>query len=99
MPYRATVEYKDTYFPTKTYANLSLPKGKYKAVNVKLGKAMGENWWCVMFPPLCFTDGATGKMDNEGTEYLKKTLSEDEYRLISLNDDMKFKFKIIEIIK
>ena len=47
----------------------------------------------------CFTDGATGKMDNEGTEYLKKTLSEDEYRLISLNDDMKFKFKIIEIFK
>ncbi len=99
VPYRATVEYKDTYFPTKTYANLSLPKGKYKAVNVKLGKAMGENWWCVMFPPLCFTDGATGKIDNEGTQYLKKTLSEDEYRLISLNDDMKFKFKIIEMFK
>ena len=99
VPYRAKVEYKDTYFPTKTYANLSLPKGKYKAVNVKLGKAEGENWWCVMFPPLCFTDGATGKIDEKGEAYLKKTLTDDEYRLISLNDDMKFKFKIIEVFK
>lgn len=99
VPYRAKVEYGDTYFPTKTYANLSLPKGEYKAVNVKLGKALGENWWCVMFPPLCFTDGATGKVDKQGETYLKQTLTDDEYRLISLNDNMQFKFKIIEVFK
>lgn len=99
IPYRAKAEYGDTYFPTKNYGNLSLPKGKYKAVNIKLGKAEGENWWCVMFPPLCFTEVATGKIDKEGHNYLKKELTKDEFKLISLNEDMQFKFKIIEMFK
>ena len=98
-PYSAEVEYKETYFPTKIYGNIALPSGKYMAINVKLGKAMGENWWCVMFPPLCFTEGATGKINEDGEKYLKEALTKDEYKLISLNDDMKFKFKIIEIFK
>jgi stage II sporulation protein R len=98
-PYGAKVEYKETWFPTKVYGNIALPSGKYMAVNVKLGKAKGENWWCVMFPPLCFTDGATGKINEDGEKYLKETLTKDEYKLISLNDDMKFKFKIIEMFK
>ena len=99
VPYRAKAEYGDTYFPTKTYGNLSLPKGKYKAVNIRLGNAKGENWWCVMFPPLCFTEGATGEIDKKGHEYLKQNLTQDEFKLISLNEDMRFKFKIIEIFK
>lgn len=99
VPYRAKAEYGNTYFPTKTYGNLSLPKGKYKAVNIRLGNAKGENWWCVMFPPLCFTEGATGKIDEKGHTYLKKNLTQDEFKLISLNEDMQFKFKIIEMFK
>ena len=98
-PYRAKTEYKDTYFPTKTYGNLSLPKGEYKAVNIRLGKATGENWWCVMFPPLCFTEGATGKISEDGEKYLKKNLTQDEFKLISLNENLEFKFKIIEIFR
>lgn len=99
VPYRAKVEYKDTYFPTKYYGSIALPEGRYKAVNVKLGKAEGENWWCVMFPPLCFTDGATGKINEQGEKYLKQNLTNDEYKLISLNDNMEFKFKLIEMFK
>ncbi len=98
-PYDAVVEYKETYFPTKMYGNISLPSGKYMAVNVKLGKAEGENWWCVMFPPLCFTESATGEINPQGEKYLKETLTKDEMKLISLNDEMQFKFKIIEIFK
>ena len=97
--YKVDIQVGEEYFTTRCYENFTMPAGVYNAVRVNIGSAEGKNWWCVMFPPLCFTDGATGKMDNEGTEYLKKTLSEDEYRLISLNDDMKFKFKIIEIFK
>ena len=98
-PYGAKVEYKETYFPTKIYGNISLPSGKYMAVNVKLGEAKGENWWCVMFPPLCFTDSATGRINQEGEKYLNETLTKDELKLITLNDEMQFKFKIIEIFK
>lgn len=43
-------------FPIKSYGNLVLPAGKYEAVRVLIGKAEGKNWWCVLFPPLCFVD-------------------------------------------
>lgn len=43
-------------FPIKSYGNLVLPAGKYEAVRVLIGKAEGKNWWCVLFPPLCFID-------------------------------------------
>lgn len=43
-------------FPTKSYGSLVLPAGEYEAVRVLIGKAEGSNWWCVLFPPLCFVD-------------------------------------------
>lgn len=43
-------------FPIKSYGNLVLPAGKYEAVRILLGRAEGKNWWCVLFPPLCFVD-------------------------------------------
>lgn len=41
-------------FPTKSYGNIVLPAGEYEAVKIKIGEAAGANWWCVLFPPLCF---------------------------------------------
>lgn len=43
-------------FPIKAYGNLVLPAGKYEAVRILIGNAQGKNWWCVLFPPLCFVD-------------------------------------------
>lgn len=43
-------------FPIKAYGSLVLPAGKYEAVRILIGKAEGKNWWCVLFPPLCFID-------------------------------------------
>jgi stage II sporulation protein R len=43
-------------FPTRRYGNVTLPAGDYEAVKIMLGKGRGENWWCVLFPPLCFAD-------------------------------------------
>lgn len=43
-------------FPIKSYGSLVLPAGKYEAVRVLIGRAEGKNWWCVLFPPLCFVD-------------------------------------------
>ena len=48
-------------FPVKAYGDLVLPAGKYEAVRILLGDAQGKNWWCVLFPPLCFIDAANGK--------------------------------------
>lgn len=49
-------EYGDYIFPTKSYGSLVLPGGEYEAVRVVIGEGKGSNWWCVLFPPLCFVD-------------------------------------------
>lgn len=54
--YPVTVQIGDFDFPLKAYGNLVLPAGKYEAVRILIGKAEGKNWWCVLFPPLCFID-------------------------------------------
>ena len=58
--YPVTVEIGNFEFPTKTYGDISFPAGNYDALRVKIGNANGRNWWCVMFPPLCFVDTTTG---------------------------------------
>lgn len=85
-------------FPTKTYGDISLPSGYYDALRIEIGKAKGQNWWCVMFPPLCFVDVSSGIVPDESKETMKSDLSDEEFSLISDNEDsnVKFKFKLIE---
>jgi stage II sporulation protein R len=102
--YNVKVELGYSNFPTKQYSNIVLPAGNYKALKVVIGEGTGKNWWCVMFPPLCFVDidnGITGK-DTENN--LKKVLSEKEYNMIAEQgktniEDIELKFKIIEVIQ
>jgi stage II sporulation protein R len=54
--YPVTYFYGRDTFPTKSYGNIVLPAGEYEAVKIKIGKAAGANWWCVLFPPLCFVN-------------------------------------------
>ncbi len=51
--YPVKVELTECYFPTRQYESITLPAGKYKAVRVVIGEGTGQNWWCVMFPPMC----------------------------------------------
>ncbi|MBE7091520.1 MAG: hypothetical protein E7363_06410 [Clostridiales bacterium] len=55
--YTASAEVKSEVFPTRVYQGISLPYGRYEALIISLGKAQGENWWCVVYPPLCFSGG------------------------------------------
>ncbi|WP_078393029.1 stage II sporulation protein R [Shouchella patagoniensis] len=57
----------DVSFPTKLYGNIVYPAGLYNAVLITLGEGQGENWWCVLFPPLCFLD-----MDNAEAKELEQ---------------------------
>lgn len=54
--YSVNVKINNEYFPTRTYSNTTLESGYYDAVIVELGEAEGDNWWCVMYPPLCFVN-------------------------------------------
>ena len=55
--YTSAVKVENEKFPTRVYDDVTLPCGYYDAVIVELGKAEGKNWWCVVYPPLCFTNG------------------------------------------
>lgn len=98
--YPVTVEYGNFYFPLKRYANVMLPSGDYDAFRVKIGQAEGKNWWCVMFPPLCFVNETTGEMDEAALQQLKAAVSEDEYELITNSEDgdlpVVMRFKVVD---
>lgn len=96
--YDVTVEVGNFDFPTKNYGDISLPAGYYDALRVKIGEAKGQNWWCVMFPPLCFVNVTSGIVPEESKETMKENLNEEEYALISNQDSstVQFKFKLIE---
>lgn len=97
--YSCNLEIGNYYFPTKYYGNISLPSGYYDALKINIGDAKGKNWWCSLYPPLCFTDVSSGVIDEESQEVLKNNLTDDEYILISKgNENIKLKFKIIELI-
>ena len=51
------VDYGYNYFPNKTYKGVEYDSGKYESLVITLGDGLGENWWCVMYPPLCLIDG------------------------------------------
>ncbi len=89
-------------FPTKTYGNITLPSGNYTALRIEIGKAKGENWWCVMYPPLCLTQGVLTVSD-EANSKLKSELNSSEYDLITKQDSgaipVEVRFKIVEIFQ
>lgn len=98
-PDDAAIEIGQFDFPSKKYGKLTLPAGKYNAVRVIIGEGKGKNWWCVMFPPLCFTNG-TLSISEECDDYLRSHLSNGEYHLITdCTEKPELRFKTIELIK
>lgn len=73
-------------FPAKMYSSIVLPAGEYDALKVTIGKGEGKNWWCVMFPPLCFIDITHGITSEETETRLKSVLDDDEYNSILSNE-------------
>ena len=98
--YSVNVEVGNFSFPSKIYGDITLPPGYYDALRIKIGKAEGQNWWCVMFPPLCFVDVTSGVVPDESKEIMKENLSKEEFDLISKNsNEVKVKFKIVEVLQ
>lgn len=99
--YDVTVKIGNFDFPTKSYGDISFPAGNYDALRIEIGSAQGQNWWCVMFPPLCFVDVTSGVVPDESKEIMKENLKDEEYSIISDNEssDIKFKFSLIEFFK
>lgn len=76
---KVQVSLKNRAFPVKRYGDLTFPKGTYQALCVEIGQAQGHNWWCVLFPSLCFVDETTAIVPEESKEKLKHSLTREEY--------------------
>lgn len=97
--YEARASLKTDAFPTKQYGNITLPAGYYNALRIEIGGAEGRNWWCVMFPPICYTmEKETLPEDMETA--LKETLDEETNGLIHYEEEdtsIRLRFKIVEL--
>ena len=99
--YPISIEIGKFEFPQKSYGDISFPAGNYDALRVKIGESSGQNWWCVMFPPLCFVDTTTGIVPDSSKESLQENLSEENYKIVTEtnNNEISLKFKIIELFE
>ena len=92
LPYTATARLINEYFDVRSYDGVTLPAGRYQALKIVLGEGKGQNWWCVMFPPLCLP-AATAEEDDYavfGGDGAKVVRGEPEYEI---------RFRIVEIVE
>lgn len=91
--YGVEIKVENEYFNTRTYDNIvTLPAGYYNAIKVIIGEGKGQNWWCVMFPPMCLP---TAVAECE----ISDVLTEDETEIVTETEKYKFKFKIVEFFE
>ena len=92
MDYEADAQVTKCYFPEKSYGDMTFPEGKYEALRITLGEAAGHNWWCVLYPNLCFLDATYAVVSDDGKEKLKGVLTDDEYQLLTDDKELKVKW-------
>ena len=88
--YTVSVKAEPSYFPTRTYENVTLPAGYYKSLKVIIGEGKGKNWWCVLFPPMCLP--AAEKEE----DVLSNVLDEKEKQLVLSKPKYEIRFWIVE---
>ena len=86
-------------YPTRNYESMSFPSGEYVSLRVLIGKAEGQNWWCVLFPPLCLS-AASEKAENEDA-FIAVGLNSEQYKIITETEDTKYylRFKFLEALQ
>lgn len=96
--YNVSAEFENCYFPIKEYGSLTFPAGYYDALRIKLGKAEGKNWWCVMYPNLCFVQGTYALVNEEVKETLEGMLTPDEYHMLLDGNKTKISFQYLTFL-
>ncbi|MBE5940727.1 MAG: stage II sporulation protein R [Lachnospiraceae bacterium] len=98
--YEVTGQIATTYFPIKTYGDIMLPAGDYTAYQLIIGNGTGANWWCILYPPLCFVDLSTGIVPDDSKDELKSILNDGEYTLITTGkpEITKVRFKYLTFL-
>lgn len=87
--YPVKIEIAKTDFETRTYDNVTLPAGQYDAVRVLIGEAKGQNWWCVMFPPMCIPAA-------QPEPEIEDVLTDSETDIVVNKNKYQIQFKLVE---
>ncbi len=90
--YGVRAELVNEFFDTRAYGDITLPAGNYEAVKIVLGEGKGENWWCVMFPPLCLPAVTCG-------EDSIAVFSAEERKVVEQSPKYEVRFKLVEFIE
>lgn len=95
--YSYSFKIDNCYFPTKNYGDITFPLGNYDCLNIKIGNGNGENWWCVMFPPVCINTSSV-IVDDSSQDILKDSINNESFSIVTNESaDYRIKFKILEI--
>ena len=93
---KVKVHFVQEKFPEKTYGQYTFPEGIYDALRIDLGEAKGHNWWCVMYPNMCFEGSVYEVVDGKSEKVLKDTLSETEYQSLMEEKNYKISWKWLD---
>ncbi len=90
--YTVTAEVTTCDFPEKSYGDITFPAGEYEALRIEIGEAKGQNWWCVLYPNLCFIDAVHAVVPEESKAELKEVLEEDTYKMVTATTPFRLKW-------
>lgn len=96
--YKVQTFLKEVKFPVKTYGDYTFPAGDYEALEVVIGDGEGRNWWCVMYPNMCFSGSVYEVVDEDAKEELREVLSEEEYEQVFTSGNYKVQFKYLTFL-
>ena len=96
--YTVTAQLGDAKFPVKTYGAYTFPAGTYEALNLVIGAGEGHNWWCVMYPNMCFSGSVYEVVEEDAKESLEEVLSPEEYKEVLSSGNYKVQFKYLSFL-
>lgn len=105
-PAPVTLEVTKDYFPTKAYGDMVFPCGTYEAVRITIGSGKGHNWWCVLYPSLCYTDSMNAVVPESSKQTLACLLDEDDYGALlppreqnGKKPEIRVRFRLLELLR
>ena len=100
-----TLEVTQDYFPTKAYGDMVFPCGMYDAVRITIGEGKGHNWWCVLYPSLCYTDSLHAVVPETSKQTLACLLDEEDYSALlpqqekgGKKPEVRVRFRLLELL-
>ncbi len=89
---------QEVSFPVKTYGDYTFPAGEYEALELVIGEGEGHNWWCVMYPNMCFSGSVYEVVDEDAKRELRRVLSEEEYETVLSSGNYEVEFKYLTFL-